>query len=161
MTTIPTKRTYTALPLEGLTHKEQAQAIFDHVITHLKVQGHPAHEEDGSCAYRAEDGSACAVGCLIPDEDYNPVFECKSLDELTANIRKWCEESQRDEVVAQPGLLLARLHLLHHADMLGDLQIVHDNWNIGAPFYEVAPKFEVVALRYRLNSDSLSKDIPA
>ena len=27
------------------------------------------------CRYRAKDGSACAAGCLIPDELYNPDFE--------------------------------------------------------------------------------------
>lgn len=35
----------------------------------------PAINEHGSCKYRTEDGRACAVGLLIPDEKYDPSFE--------------------------------------------------------------------------------------
>ena len=149
------KRVYTALPLEGLTHQEQAQAIFDRVITHLKAQGHPAQEEDGSCAYRAEDGSACAVGCLIPDEDYNICFESKSVEALKSDIRRWDEESLQDVVIASPGEMLERLHLMPHTAMLLALQIDHDAWDSYEPFALVAPKFAVVAKRYALNTNVL------
>lgn len=32
------------------------------------------------CKYRAEDGSRCAIGCLIPDSEYDPEIEGKSVD---------------------------------------------------------------------------------
>lgn len=46
------------------------QEIFDKVVNHIRKQGHPA-VENGTCAYRTEDGSMCAVGCLITDEVYS------------------------------------------------------------------------------------------
>jgi hypothetical protein len=55
------------------------QAIFDKVTTHLLEQGRPAMNEHG-CAYRGEDGTKCAIGCLIPDDLYMPAFEEKSVN---------------------------------------------------------------------------------
>jgi hypothetical protein len=50
------------------------QQVFNKVIRHLRRQGKAA-VVDGVCAYRASDGSKCAVGCLIPDELYHPYME--------------------------------------------------------------------------------------
>lgn len=38
--------------------------------------------DDGNCAYRAEDGSKCAIGCLIPDDLYDPEMEGASTAHL-------------------------------------------------------------------------------
>jgi hypothetical protein len=46
------------------------QEIFDKVATHLAKQGHRAVDGD-SCMYRGSKGTMCAMGCLIPDEEYN------------------------------------------------------------------------------------------
>lgn len=54
------------------------QEIFDTVVDHLIKQGKPAMQgsgKDRQCAYRGEEGTKCAVGCLIKDEFYNPLFE--------------------------------------------------------------------------------------
>lgn len=55
------------------------QEIFDKVVHHLHKQGKPAllftNSAEGHCAYRGDDGSTCAVGCLIADEFYEPIFE--------------------------------------------------------------------------------------
>lgn len=55
------------------------QQAFDRVAKHLLEQGRKSMGTmpDGSsaCAYRGEDGTACAVGCLIPDECYDEVLE--------------------------------------------------------------------------------------
>jgi hypothetical protein len=54
------------------------QEILNAVVTHLRKQGVPAIASDSSeneCMYRTEAGLKCAAGCLIPDEDYNPIFE--------------------------------------------------------------------------------------
>lgn len=54
------------------------QEIFDTVATHLFTQGHRAFDDNlVQCAYKAQDGSMCAVGCLIrdyykPEMDRNP-----------------------------------------------------------------------------------------
>ncbi len=54
------------------------QEIFDKVAAHLLTQKskstakHPSKSDDGEiCAYRGEGGKMCAVGCLIPDDNYN------------------------------------------------------------------------------------------
>jgi hypothetical protein len=55
------------------------QEIFDKVASHLITQGVKAtYRRSGgypSCAYRGDNGTMCAAGCLIPDEEYNPEFE--------------------------------------------------------------------------------------
>lgn len=51
------------------------QEIFDKVAAHLIKQGGPALNADHECMYRAPNGYMCAIGCLIPDSDYDPVIE--------------------------------------------------------------------------------------
>lgn len=50
------------------------KAILKTVTDHLVAQGGPAMSGH-NCVYRGESGSKCAVGCLIPDELYDPVIE--------------------------------------------------------------------------------------
>ena len=56
-----------------------AQEAFNTVAAHLLSQGEKSVvvEEDGKifCAYRGSRGRKCAIGVLIPDEVYKPVFE--------------------------------------------------------------------------------------
>ena len=51
------------------------QQIFTRVAKHLLRQGKKALDASGNCAYRGEDGTKCAIGCLIPDGLYRPWFE--------------------------------------------------------------------------------------
>ena len=52
------------------------QEIFDTVARHLFAQGTQAYDADVSrCQYRGPGGTKCAVGCLIPDEAYDPEME--------------------------------------------------------------------------------------
>jgi hypothetical protein len=52
------------------------QETFDFVITHLRKQGKRATQGGGKeCAYRGDDGTSCAIGCLIPDNIYDPEIE--------------------------------------------------------------------------------------
>ena len=59
-----------------------AQEIFDTVAHHLIAQGKPALSGEGGCSYRAPDGSKCAIGCLITDEEYSEEFEDKDIKEV-------------------------------------------------------------------------------
>ena len=43
------------------------QDVFNEVWTKITAQGR-ASMMDGACVYRGDDGSACAIGCLIDDE---------------------------------------------------------------------------------------------
>ena len=83
--------------------------IFDYVVNHLRQQGFPALNWDGGCAYRGEDDTMCAVGCLIADDEYKPVFEKTTVEQLELPHR-----------------------LREHVDMLQMLQNFHDflhNWS--------------------------------
>lgn len=62
------------LPYEPRT----AQEIFNLVSAHLLKQNAQAIEQDGSytnCRYRTSTGLKCAIGCLIPDDEYDPRIE--------------------------------------------------------------------------------------
>src|SRR5690242_9312300 len=69
---------------DSLTRKERPmtnQQAFTNVVKHLRRQGTPAFIDDPEaekgirCVYRADDGKKCAIGCLIPDDEYRDVFD--------------------------------------------------------------------------------------
>ena len=58
----------------ALTKRE----MFDRVKAHLLKQNEKAmvETEDGiACRYRGPEGLTCAIGCLIPDDEYVGTFE--------------------------------------------------------------------------------------
>jgi hypothetical protein len=60
------------------------QEIFDKVVTHLITQGVPSRiqmqdSDTAVCMYRGDAGTKCAIGCLIPDDLYDPVLESRSV----------------------------------------------------------------------------------
>lgn len=100
-----------------------AQEIFDKVINHLLQQGGPAlnynYDDDPVCRYRSNNGLKCAVGCLIPDDQYDPLMEGKGVmvtsppsDPLNYWIAKYYEP---------------------HRDLLAALQSLHDNIGMNYP----------------------------
>jgi hypothetical protein len=69
------------------------QEAFDRVARHLLTQGRRAQyggatAYSDACRYRAPDGAMCAIGCLIPDEEYDPHIEGKGAGDL---IEDWPE----------------------------------------------------------------------
>ena len=95
------------------------QEVFDKVAPHLLTQQvaaygpnpNPGDESQGkSCLYRGPNGTMCAVGCLIPDEVYNPVMEGSGVE----NLLDAYEEELPD--------------LVPHVDLLVRLQAVHDRY---------------------------------
>lgn len=88
-----------------------AQETFDTVVNHLRQQGKRAY--DGICMYRAPDGSKCAVGILIKDEEYFPGMELLGTVSYLLN-----------DVMITPDL---RKRLGEHLSLLIALQIIHDN----------------------------------
>lgn len=92
-----------------------AQGIFDKVAQHLNDQGVQAAvpNEYGvmECRYRGPNGTMCAVGCLIPDEEYDPDFEGLGA---------------RDVLYSDSGgPVLSQLKPFSH--LLSHLQAVHDS----------------------------------
>ncbi len=59
-----------------------AQEVFDKVVSHLRSQGGPAVNEEGTCMYRAPGGKKCAVGCMIPDDVYSKNMECRLVSSI-------------------------------------------------------------------------------
>jgi len=67
-----------------MTKEQTAQEVFDQVVTHLLTQNQRSYlaKQDGvvsTCAYRGDGGLACAVGCLLDDEEYDPSLEGRGL----------------------------------------------------------------------------------
>lgn len=97
------------------------QEIFDKVVTHLRQQKVRATQWPGSitCYYRTSQGLKCAVGCLIPDELYNPSFEGCSVG------KAWSQRGL-DVVLRNIGIDDSQVEFLR------DLQSIHDtdiaNW---------------------------------
>ena len=50
------------------------QEVFDKVLSFLRNQKYIS-TLSGQCRYRGRDGRMCAVGCLIPDNLYDPEME--------------------------------------------------------------------------------------
>ena len=91
-----------------------AQEIFDKVMTHLATQGHRAINRFNNCVYRSPNGDKCAVGCLIPDDEYTSAFERKSIENI---------------------VMIGHVHrpvlnniLAPQLPLLVELQRLHDNW---------------------------------
>ncbi len=88
------------------------QQIFDAVATHLLSQPGPAMAPAGTCRYRTSDGRMCAVGCLIPDDRYDPGIEGYTVLE---NQSVW-------------DALPPHIHEIRNVrSLLSDLQSVHDS----------------------------------
>lgn len=52
------------------------QEAFDKIVKHLVDQKWvTASNDSGACVYLAADGCKCAVGCLIPPDQYKSSFE--------------------------------------------------------------------------------------
>lgn len=65
------------------------QYVFDKVITHLLEQGQQSRTSSG-CTYRDDtEGKVlkCAVGCLIDDQYYNPIFEGQGSTRLLVSTK--------------------------------------------------------------------------
>lgn len=96
------------------------QEIFDKVATHLLTQNIKSLRdvtscEDGvlysGCAYRGDNGTKCAIGCLIPDEAY--------LHEIEGST---CRSGAVVELLKS----LYDFHTEYQMSFLRQLQIVHD-----------------------------------
>ena len=67
--------TVTIHNLENSTEQE----VFNTVGNHLLTQREQAISASGSCVYLSCNGLKCAVGCLIPLEDYKLEYEYQRL----------------------------------------------------------------------------------
>lgn len=121
-----------------------AQEVFDKVVNHLYTQGRPAKEDGKSCRYRGPNGTKCAVGCLIPDDEYRPIMEYK----IVCSINRMIDQ----HLIEAP---VTKKLIGEHENMLSDLQLVHDQFvklNKDGTFNKIDLKKQLteVAKRYKL-----------
>lgn len=83
------------------------QKTFNKAARHLLKQGKRA-KIGGFCKYRGDEGTKCAVGCLIPNRLYNPGIE--GLSAGNAEVARILNE------------------LGHDITLCKSLQMVHDMW---------------------------------
>jgi hypothetical protein len=91
------------------------QETFDKVVNHLRQQNCKAQiEQDGhtKCAYHGQNGTMCAAGCLIPDDEYHYYFEGNSIS--------FCSQL----------LYLIGNKLGHDIELVSSLQSVHDRYDV-------------------------------
>lgn len=97
---------------EKYGYNNSIHEVLDRVSTHLMTQNKPAKIDDtGECHYRLyEDGKVlkCAVGCLIPDEDYNRNLEGHIID--NQDVRNALPERFRNPETLQLLQALQRVH---------------------------------------------------
>lgn len=90
------------------------QRIFDYVVMKLAEQGKRSIGGiEGNCKYRGKNGLKCAAGHMIPDHLYNPTMD----DGNGLRIKT---------LLGEDGGLN---YLEPYADLLNDLQRVHDGCN--------------------------------
>ncbi len=85
-----------------ISKEETIRTVFDGLI----AQGGCSVNERGHCVYRSPSGRKCAVGQIIPDEEYDKGFEFNSL-----------ELGPLRDCVKETG---------HSIQLLQEMQVVHD-----------------------------------
>lgn len=97
------------------------QEIFDTVVKHMLTQGGRAVFVDFSgeicCVYRSLGGGKCALGCLIPDDEYRPEMERMLAPQLIRSELSPTITAMADE---------------HGSEFLSQLQQAHDTAQSGA-----------------------------
>ena len=92
------------------------QEIYNTVAKHLLTQGVASRIERGpgtipACMYRGPNGTKCAVGCLISDDEYKPELEYHTLEMLWRDFPQLSAFQNVDE---------------NDITFLANLQTIHD-----------------------------------
>ncbi len=115
------------------------QEVFSTVVKHLYEQGARAvFSETGSCAYRGERGRKCAIGRLIPDDEYVREMEHKSVQTIVDEFK----------VSTLQGV---------NVDLLFNLQEAHDkipHWGVSGPTPLMSEELGWIADYYHLDMPS-------
>lgn len=63
------------------------QEVFDTVVKAIIAQGKPPFDSStDKCYYRGPNGTKCAAGFLIPDDQYNPDFEGRRISAIFSDV---------------------------------------------------------------------------
>ena len=88
--------------------------IINKVENHLLKQNAKSLNSEANCRYRGDNGMSCAIGCLLPDEIYDPLIEGKG---VLSDILK----ARLTHVVGVQNTAKNK-----KLELLGELQDVHD-----------------------------------
>lgn len=92
------------------------QEIFNKVAFHLLSQNKKSRTKI-ECLYRGPDGLKCAIGCLIPDEDYSSKFEGYGLK----RAEEWSELGE---------YFLKNNYTEENLYFMKELQLIHDTEDV-------------------------------
>lgn len=129
------------------------QEIFDKIVAHLRQQGKKSMmfitngmtRPEMSCAYRGENGTSCAIGCLIPDNEYSSVFEGGRFSGVMRYAVHNGGEDKFPTIYA----------LSDHSNFLLSMQDVHDSY----PPTQWEERFAIVAFNYQLQYNEPTKNL--
>lgn len=119
--------------------------LFNSIANHLITQGRPSIGSFGRCLYRGADGAKCAVGFLIPDEDYNPEWDKQGLGVFSLATMGYLS--------SVPTAVLPMLNKLQQAHDDPENHLRNDN--------DEAIAFDLPALKAALNKIAADFDINA
>lgn len=91
-------------------NKEILQNLFDTIKQHLLTQNEQATRIDNDdCVYRSSSGLKCAVGILIPDDEYIYTLENKGVTHVLENVKSLNYLQKNNKAIS----LLENLQNLH------------------------------------------------
>lgn len=94
------------------------EKVTEWVLNHAREQGKKSIAQ-GACQYRGPEHTACFVGCLISDEEYDEDMEGKSVNTLIEFLSR-----------EQPDKVELWEFLVKNRSMLIKLQDIHDNYAV-------------------------------
>lgn len=122
------------------------QEVFDKVATHLFAQGERATDKTNRfCVYRSANGNQCAVGCLIPDDEYDSAMEGHTISTLVSANRTTFSPTLSKMVWKSPSLM----------NLLTDLQNVHDDSYTWTSTIVIRTRMGQIGLKHRLDTSIL------
>ena len=101
-------------PVIEVTKDTTDQELFDAVVTHLLGMDGRCATGEGACLYRGPDGTACAVGALMTDEEAGRYD--KSVSQVLSD---YTYDYERGKVSFSPRLN----RMAASVSLLGDLQV--------------------------------------
>jgi hypothetical protein len=129
---------------------QSRQEMFDRAIGKLLQQGQPAKDEEGSCVYRANDGSRCAIGWLLSKKALDFMEE----HDLIAGYDFLALKELHEEDLPIKGFRFKK----GDTEFLQDLQAVHDSFaeDLPEPFPDyLRRRARLFAEEYQLSTEVL------
>ena len=130
------------ITLKTLT-RATSQEIFDQVANHLLTQNKKC-VSIGMCSYRSStENLKCAAGCLIADDEYDPIIEGHT----------WLTLVEKMSVSANCSKLISRLQGIHDADYTNMADYEDDE----TPFRFWKDRLIDLAREYKLNAETVEQ----